>query len=138
METEVECAVWGTVVSSNRGGVSLSLQTQAPSWLQQGRGIVSPDAGRLETAGWLGCTPVGVTAVVTLLPLSPFPSFILQLMHIYGTCPSDMQVFFKGQELTRSELALVELGIVPNSLLVVKVSQHLETGTLLRYSHLVK
>ena len=49
-----------------------------------------------------------------------------------------MQVFFNGQELTRSELALVELGIVPNSLLVVKVSQHLGTGILLRYSHLVK
>ena len=99
-----------------------SLQTLADLKLQVGWA-----AHRLELLLWSPSSP-----------LSPFPSFILQLMHIYGTCPSDMQVFFNGQELTRSELALVELGIVPNSLLVVKVSQHLETGTLLRYSHLVK
>lgn len=46
-------------------------------------------------------------------------------MHIYGTSPSDMRVYFSGQELTNGEKTVAELGIAPNSLLVVKVRQHL-------------
>ena len=73
---------------------------------------------------------VGSTAVKSLscspvtLPL-PLPLPAPQLMHIYGTPPSDIRVYFNGKELTSDELALVELGITPNSLLVVKVSPHL-------------
>lgn len=48
-------------------------------------------------------------------------------MHIYGTSPSDMQVYFSGQELTNGEKTVAELGIAHNSLLVVKVRQHLPT-----------
>ena len=144
MDPEVECAVWVTVVAlrvlaPQTGAVCVSLcRRRLPP------GCSKVEVSSLQTladlklqVGWAGCTPVGVTTVVTssllspfpsfplpIFPpsrLSPFPSFILKLMHIYGTCPSDMQVFFNGQELTRVDLALVELGIVPNSLLVVKV-----------------
>ena len=45
----------------------------------------------------------------------------LQLMELHGDTPSDMDLFYNEEELVGEDKTLMDLGIVPNALVIMKV-----------------
>jgi ubiquitin carboxyl-terminal hydrolase 48 len=68
-----------------------------------------------------GCAKVEVSSWQTLMDLK------LQLMELHGDTPSDMDLFYNEEELVGEDKTLMDLGIVPNALVIMKVLSAEET-----------